>query len=347
MLSDLRFCIGPMNKYIIDAVFEFCEENACANKFALLPSRRQIDYRDSYVGEPWTCRKYTTEEFVGIVGNDVVIQRDHAGPGQGTEHDHGLVSLSHDITAGIRLIHIDPWKQTPDWDFAADKTVSLIKFCEQIVEEEVPCSEVRYEIGTEEGICPYTTAQLDGFVKIVRRDLGSELFSKVLYVVVQSGTRVAATRNIGEFDVTRCREMTDLCHAIGKLAKEHNSDYLTLEQFQERRQAGVDCFNIAPEFGMLTTGALIETLEKNGLQNIVAEFERICAVSNKWQKWFTRCSPTLRDIVMASGHYQFAMYECSACVFTPMQDAGCYDQFVENAKLAVKKKLAMLLGMPW
>jgi hypothetical protein len=77
----MKYFIGPMSKNVVDAIIEFDGD------FGFIPSRRQVDYNGGYVNE------WTTGEFATYVDGKVVIERDHAGAGQGYIDDDGYESL--------------------------------------------------------------------------------------------------------------------------------------------------------------------------------------------------------------------------------------------------------------
>ena len=102
--KDVKFCIGPMSKNIVDAIIKFV--NDTNKKMILIPSRRQIEHNGGYVNN-WTTKEFS--EYVRSKTNNLFLERDHGGPGQGSEMDDGLESLDND-SQYFDIIHIDPWK---------------------------------------------------------------------------------------------------------------------------------------------------------------------------------------------------------------------------------------------
>ena len=70
----IKFFIGPISKNIVDSILEFQTESK--NKVGLIPSRRQVDYKGGY------SNNWTTERLSNYA-KDLIIMRDHSGPGQG------------------------------------------------------------------------------------------------------------------------------------------------------------------------------------------------------------------------------------------------------------------------
>ncbi len=307
-----------MSKNIIEAVVELNN-----NRLGLISSRRQIDYNNGYV--------MTTKELMKYKG--VTIQRDHAGPLQGTRPDNGCQSICKDIKEGIRLIHIDPWKVCNSIESAAHQTSDLIKYCYRLNPK---CC---YEIGTEEQIYKYSFKGFEKFITMVVKSLSKKEFLCVKFAVVQSGTIVRETKNTGTFNEKRSKQMTDLCHSLGLLAKEHNSDYLLPKDITNRVDCGVDAFNVAPEFGVLETKTIINELRKHGLIWEYGSFLEMCVSSKKWVKWVDNKLNRER-LSQICGHYMFSNPE-----FLPIKDRLNKECDIDTIiKSAIQKHLTGLLN---
>jgi hypothetical protein len=106
--------------------------------------------------------------------------------------------------------------------------------------------------------------------------------------------------------------MIEICNRYGILMKEHNTDYLSDEALQWHPRMGIHAANVAPEFGVTETRALIAVLETNGLSELAERFLQLAYDSNKWDKWMladTRA--TNRDRSIVAGHYVFSKPECT------------------------------------
>ena len=69
--------------------------------------------------------------------------------------------------------------------------------------------------------------------------------------------------------------------------------------------------NVAPEFGVAETRALITILDGNGLYNLSERFLKLAYDSKKWDKWMRpNTSATDRDRAIIAGHYVFSKAEC-------------------------------------
>ena len=92
--------------------------------------------------------------------------------------------------------------------------------------------------------------------------------------------------------------------------KEHNTDYLSDHALKWHPRMGIHSANVAPEFGVAETIALIEILETNNLHDICDEFLRISFESSKWVKWMVQdTDATDRDRSIIAGHYVFSSPE--------------------------------------
>jgi fructose/tagatose bisphosphate aldolase len=173
-----------MSKNVVDAVIEFSQESSVS--VGLIPSRRQIEYTGGYVNN-WSTQVFT--DYVRAHNSNVVLQRDHGGPGQGdNKRDSGLDSFLADAHAGFDLVHIDPWKVYGRLKEALEETRY---FMNQIWNYNPNCE---FEVGTEQAIRGYSADELDEFLTGLRKD---PLFEKVRYAVIQSGTSISGTYEAG------------------------------------------------------------------------------------------------------------------------------------------------------
>lgn len=289
-----KLFIGPMSKNIVDTVVKYCEDTD--TNMGFIPSRRQVEFDGGYVN------KWTTKEFASYVRaktNKILLQRDHGGPNQGNSVDNGIQSFTDDARS-FDLIHIDPWKKVQKIELAVEETAHYIEYCDFINEN------CRYEVGTEEAIRGYSPEELKLFLQSLEKKLGS-LFKKIEYGVVQFGTAIQETKNVGSFDEQRALKMIEICKNFGLKTKEHNGDYLSSEEMKSRFDLGLDSVNIAPEFGVLETKCILDEIEE---QSLFDKFFKVCHDSGKWKKWVSKdfkLNQDNKDVIIAlSGHYTFA-----------------------------------------
>ena len=83
-------------------------------------------------------------------------------------------------------------------------------------------------------------------------------------------------------------ELTSLINFYGLLSKAHNCDYLELNTLSTIPKYGINGVNIAPEYGIAETKAIISLCEDNGLEDELNSFYALSHKSNKWDKWLNQ-----------------------------------------------------------
>jgi hypothetical protein len=286
--------VGPMTLNVVKACIEY--HNSTDNIISFLPSRRQLDFGSN----SYTALK-TPEALISLISKSsakrMLVARDHAGPSQGTLLDNGVASILSDVTAGVGQIHIDPFKVSgATMHTALDKTIYLINRATSLSQN------VCFEVGTEEAIFPYTPGELDRFLGALLASVPHEVVKNILFGVVQSGTSVFNLSNTGNFDAKKSAAMAKICEKYGLLAKEHNSDYLSVDDFKERIDCGVKSFNLAPEFGTIESAVLIDLMKKHNMHEALRFFRIMCFESGKWKRWGVVDTDQNKYIHLA-GHY--------------------------------------------
>jgi hypothetical protein len=287
----MKFFIGPVTKNTIDSVINYSNENQV--EFVFIPSRRQIDYDGGYVNSAFNTMEFS--KYVKSKTNNILIERDHGGPSQGKFDDDGLLSLSED-TKYLDIIHIDPWKKYKNIDEAVDYTIKLIRYCFLLNKD------MLYEIGTEEGIRPIDDVELDYFVNKIKMNLSNDIFSKIKYLVIQCGTKLLEQTNIGTFDSKKLIKMIEVCKKYNMIPKEHNGDWISYDTIKNKQDLGLNCINIAPEFGEIESTVILNILNKIDFE----EFFQICYQSNAWKKWVSSEFDPLSNkekLIKICGHY--------------------------------------------
>ena len=327
--------VGPMSVNCVDAAIELANEHEVP--ILLIASRRQIDSEEFGGGY---VNNWTTGDFARyVIDRDrkgkVLLARDHGGPWQNSKEKDAMLSLRRamesakssyraDIEAGFQVLHIDPSIDVhgrPDVDEVLDRIFDLYEFCWSQAQQ--LRQEVIFEIGTEEQSgSTNTQEELDYTLKAVQQFCKKNHLPQPSFVVIQSGTRVMEMRNIGSFDSPvrvadelpaeiQLPKMIEICNRYGLLMKEHNTDYLSDEALQWHPRLGIHAANVAPEFGVTETRALVSVLEKNGLSKLAERFLHLAYDSGKWEKWMlSNTRATDRDRSIVAGHYVFAQPEC-------------------------------------
>jgi len=291
---SVKYFIGPMSKNVADSIIEFCNETN--NIIGLIPSRRQIEWGGGYVNN-WTTKEFT--EYVKSKTDKILLVRDHSGPRQGQFEDDGYESLTEDCKF-FDIIHIDPWKKYPSFNLGLKETIRMIEHCYKLNPN------LQYEIGTEEAIRRFEPYELEELVIQLKDKLDPIVFNKIKYLVIQSGTSLKGTNQTGNYDSFRLKEMIDVCKHYNLISKEHNGDYIPVSVINEKFKLGLDCINIAPEFGLIETLTYLDEIEKNWDFGTIENFWKICFESKKWEKWVNESfDPYIqkRDLIKICGHY--------------------------------------------
>ena len=327
--------VGPMSVNCVDAAIELANEHEVP--IFLIASRRQIDSEEFGGGY---VNNWATAEFARyVIDRDkkgkILLARDHGGPWQNSKEKDAKLSLRRamesakssyreDLEAGFQVLHIDPSIDIfgkSNVDEVLDRIFDLYEFCWDQAQQ--LHQEVIFEIGTEEQSgSTNTQEELDYTLNAVQRFCKRNHIPKPSFVVIQTGTRVMEMRNIGSFDTPlrvadelpaeiQVPKMIEICNGYGIFMKEHNADYLSNEALQWHPRLGIHSANVAPEFGVAETKALISVLEGNGYSKLSERFLRLAYESNKWDKWMlTNIDSTDRDRSIIAGHYVFSNPEC-------------------------------------
>jgi tagatose-1,6-bisphosphate aldolase non-catalytic subunit AgaZ/GatZ len=327
--------VGPMSTNCVDAAIELANENDVP--IMLIASRRQIDSEEFGGGY---VNNWTTEEFARyVIDRDkkgkVLLARDHGGPWQNLKEkeaklglrramDSAKSSYKADIIAGFQVLHIDPSVDihgSPKVDEILDRVFELYEYCWSQAQQLQ--QEVIFEIGTEEQSgSTNSQEELDYTLNAVKHFCTKNRLPQPTFVVIQCGTRVLETRNVGSFDSPvrvadeipaeiQLPKMIEICNRHDIFMKEHNTDYLSDEALQWHPRLGIHAANVAPEFGVAETRALITILDGNGLYNLSERFLKLAYDSKKWDKWMRpNTSATDRDRAIIAGHYVFSKAEC-------------------------------------
>jgi len=329
--------VGPMSKNCVDASIELAEQYK--TPLMLIASRRQIDseqFGGGYV-ENWTTKQFADYVIEKDINQNIIIARDHGGPWQNELEKSQSMNLKDamqsakdsyraDIDAGFHMLHIDPSvdiHSQPNVDQVLERIYELYDFCWSYAQNKN--QDIIFEIGTEEQSGGNNTLdELEYTLENMRKFCKINKVPFPMFIVIQAGTRVVETKNIGSFD-TQVRvknelppeiqipQMVGVCNKYGIYMKEHNADYLSTESLKWQPRLGIHAANIAPEFGVAETKAFINILERNNQNDLLDEFLRISYDSRKWEKWMLNdTNASDRDRSVIAGHYVFSSDECVA-----------------------------------
>jgi len=300
----------------------------------LIASRRQVEC--ATLGHGYV-NNWTTETFAEFVrGLDprglVRLARDHGGPWQGEGEEYldeaeamarAVESYRADILSGFTLLHIDPNKNPAgkggaDLQMFTRRTKELLTACHGMAA--AAGKKVGFEIGTDEGVIgALPPEQTETFILEIMEFCRAANIPVPEYAVVQTGTKVMERQNVGPMDgwIARAHRLPPghalpqfvaLCQRNGIKLKQHNTDYLSDEALAMHPEWGIDTTNVAPEFGVIETTALVDVLEHHGAGALAAEILDIALESGKWHKWMLPNSTADNaEKSIIAGHYIFAV----------------------------------------
>jgi len=327
--------VGPMSVNCVDAAIELSNEHDVP--ILLIASRRQIDSEEFGGGY---VNNWTTQQFADyVIDRDkkgrILLARDHGGPWQNTKEkddklglrramDSAKASYKADLQAGFQVLHIDPSVDIhgqPDVDEVLARVFELYEYCWS--QAQALGQEVIFEIGTEEQSgSTNSQEELVYTLNAVQHFCKKNHLPQPSFVVIQAGTRVMERRNVGSFDSPirvaeelpaeiQLPKMIEICNAHGIFMKEHNTDYVSDEALAWHPRLGIHAANVAPEFGVAESTALVSVLEDNDLESEASQFLDLAYRSRKWDKWMLDdTTATDRDRALIAGHYVFAKPEC-------------------------------------
>ena len=320
----MNYCFGVISKIQVDTIINYSLEYE--NDVTFIPSRRQIEYNGGYVNN-WTTKQFY--EYVKTLNPKIKIERDHGGPGQGLVDDDGFESLEEDCKY-FDLIHIDPWKKYQNLNNGIKWTIDMINFCYSLNPN------IEYEIGTEEAIRPFTVEELETIIISIKNNLKEHIYKKIKYCVVQCGNGLCNGKNSGIFDKNKLKNMIELVNKYNFISKEHNGDWVSINIIKQKKEIGLECINIAPEFGMIESSVIL-----NNIKQKCEDYNKIydiCLKSEKWKKWVSDSFDFVNqkdELILISCHYIFSYKE-----FKEIKTN--YLNIDEEIKEKIKNKLLLL-----
>ena len=304
----MDFGFGPMSTEIIESVYQYSHQHK--TDLMLIASKNQIDYDGGYVNN------WTTEEYVQYLAqmqnkypqSDIMICRDHCGPGFKKQDNDSLYdtnrTIAEDIHCGFDLLHIDLCHFT---------TSKLFLHTQNIIKATCACLEyarklnpdIEFEIGTDdiENDCQSVetiTEEMRNFNVLNNFD--------PLYYVVNTGSLIKENKQVGHFNNTLLKDLQiDLIDLNWSIKiKEHNADYLSAKQIQ-LRQGCVDAMNIAPQLGVVQTMTVLSECQKYGIN--VDNFVNLVYNKGRWRKWEQKKNSSLTGnpylSTIIAGHYHY------------------------------------------
>jgi hypothetical protein len=292
---NFKLGFGPMSREVIDILCDYSHDKQ--QPLMIIASRNQVDASSGYVTTtPELATQLSTKNT-----DHLLICRDHCGPyfldsekslSLTTAVEATKKTIAYDIEQGFDLIHIDTSRVEDTYGVAEE----LFKFCLELNPN------IMFEFGTEENV---------GIAARILRYKNDMAFAKHIpnmkFVVAQTGSLCFEDYQAGQFDFDTVCGLVQLANENNIGLKEHNADYLTAEQIQLRKSAGVHALNIAPQLGVIQTKLLRSLADKYNLNKEWQDFSNVVLASEHWKKWTVSQDNTQRIVV--AGHYCFSSLE--------------------------------------
>jgi len=290
-----------MSKEIVELCLNYSHSHD--HPLMIIASRNQADYDSGYA--------MNTKELSELVFNHehynpnrVLLCRDHCGPyfsdmDNGLELEAALVrclnTIKADIDANFDLIHVDVSRVEPNkQQYVAEK---LFSYAMELNPN------IMFEFGTEDNT-GNTTETLN--MLNIQLEYVKPWQNNLRYVVSQTGSLTKQTQ-VGTFNIEQTKKLINVIHQNGYMFKEHNADYLDVEQVKLRKDTGVDALNIAPQLGTIASSVLYDlgsgTVELSEFMNVVLD-------SGYYKKWCTVEVDNDKDRFISSAHYLFEHPYC-------------------------------------
>lgn len=296
--SQFKLGVGPMSPEVVDSCLKYSKTHDFP--IMIIASRNQVDYNSGYA--------FNTEELVQYVkansnynSNLVKICRDHCGPyfadaDKAISYEETVkackLTIKHDLENNFDLLHIDVSR------VENSKQNDLAK---ELIEYALSLNpNVALEFGSEDN-----TGQnlYDTLVTVDKQIAFVKPYKKnVKFLVNQTGSLTKHTQ-VGIFNQELCTEISQKIHNAGFLLKEHNADYLNVNQVKIHKECGVDSINIAPQLGYTHT----YVLSKMGYhyRSELNKFRQYVLERNMWQKWVVDSVQDDDTKFLTSAHYFF------------------------------------------
>jgi hypothetical protein len=311
--------VGPVSKITVDVALELSRQRKCP--IWLIPSRRQVECKELGGGY---VNGWSTEEFVKYVkdrdGDHLIsFVRDHGGPKQGKvfkdereDYEASLISFREDIRCGFDILHVD--------------LSNLHEYYPKIepILSDLNEDNIAYEVNIDKHSAKLTATN---FFETWIEDVINK-FGNVKFIAGNVGLFVYEAKNTNFVDKNTLKELLRIAYKTDTVYMQHNCDYLRDEIFLELREAGVKVVNVAPEYGVIETTALLGYLDAHNLKHEKDAFISLVASGDKWKKWFDHVGAASDlDKALVSGHYYLnSPFVLGLKERYPMIDAWCFNR---------------------
>lgn len=311
-MKNFNLCVGAVSLDTLALCLEYSK--VYDYPICIIASRNQVDYNDGYL--------LPTEKFIQVVKTDVnydnqrvKIARDHCGPfTKYTDKNlHNSImecvkSIYCDIKNGFDYIHIDIGKVEKQLQH---KTADIL-FNEALKYNK----KILFEYGSEQNTSVNTLDADLVFLEKYRNNIE--------FLVYPTGS-LTKHKQVGNFKLLEIQPIISKIHYNGYKFKEHNCDYLNMEEVKLRKLAKVNSVNIAPQLGYINSKVLLDLIDtriRNDFYNQVLQ-------TKLYEKWIVgnEISDTVKFCV--SAHYMYNTTQCIELIKT-IDKKVYYERLREN-----------------
>lgn len=373
--------VGPVSETTVQATMSLAKCWNCPPM--LVASRNQVDSLS--FGKGYLMGGMDQPQFVELIRKiqakagyegPLYICRDHGGPWQRDEElrdrypvtqamDLARQSFEEDLRAGFNYLHVDPTKCPFPFTPAdlCNWTLELIGHCEEI-RRSLGVSPVDYEIGAEDIQGGITSERdFESFLESMSGRLAKAGLPQPTCIVGQTGTLTRLDHNAGRFDREGTAKLAGIAARYGVGLKEHNGDYLSAVSCRVHPDLGVTGMNVAPEFGLIETDALLtlDALEGKLVRegwiapaeasHLLELLRELTFSKAPWEKWVTEEMKQLSReriaqdsslrllIARVCGHYIFSDEQMKRAVKNLFDNVDRFHMLPESAASFVRQRV--------
>lgn len=270
----------------IEAVFKY--SHVTHQPFILTCNKEQVDYSGGYCMSTKSLIEYIKNLKINYLDADVLLSRNHCGPGYNGEDDLGdtFKTIETDMRLGFNIIHFDFSQHKSNKLHTTEKMIEAIKFAKRLNPR------VEFEVG------------FNGIGKAnelgrIRSDVEFYLHHCTpKYYAAPTGAKVAEDKQIGFFDPEIIFNLSRLLKDYNMEIREYGSDYLKKDEIGLRK--GMVGMTIGHELGVLQTDITLQAAKSNDAE----AFLDMSYKSKKWKNKLHISSADDRDLCANIVGYQ-------------------------------------------
>lgn len=284
-----KLWIAPLSENIVQAAVDVFDDGD--RNIGFIVSENQVGgEKKGYTGLNAALLKEILDQKFSLGAPP--IMRDHSSC------DKDILKFDCKYFQGI---HIDPFKKNLN---PFKETAEALDYCF------AANPELFFEVGTEEAVFKYSEFYLGDFLDYLKQVLAPEVFSRIVFAVVQCGTKLQDGYNTGSYSETTLVASHKLCRSYNLLPKEHNGDYQSNEQLSKKALVTNYQFsvNIAPEVAFVESAAIYD----NSNRALQSKLFDLCMKNPNRKRWFSddyEFSSNRRIVVASLCHYLYQSEE--------------------------------------